>query len=99
MRRDQFSLLLYFNFFFHSLCFLVAVLYKMLEIDSFIRPLDGVGHHVQEEGGQGQLHRVGEGPGGVDQHDVAAGQGGQTLVVAVLVQFTNLINCEVNGQR
>ena len=30
-------------------------------------------------------------PGGEDEHDVTAGQGGETLVVAVLVQPAHLI--------
>ncbi len=61
-----------------------------LQVDRLVRALHGVGHQVEQDRGEDELQGVGEGAGGVHQHDVAGGQGGETLVVAVLVQPTYL---------
>ncbi len=59
-------------------------------MNRLVRALHGVGHQVEQGRGEDELQGVGEGAGGVHQHDVAGGQGGETLVVAVFVQPTYL---------
>ena len=55
-------------------------------------------HHVKQQGGQDQLLDVAECPGDVDKHDIAAGQGGEALLVAVLVQLADLVDREVHRE-
>ena len=92
MRRDDLSLLLDFNSFSDTFSFLVAVLDKLLQVDRLVRPLHGVRHHVQQQGGHHQLQGVAEGPRGVDDHHIAGGQRGQALIVAVLVELADLVD-------
>ena len=73
MRWDDLSLLLDFYSFSDTFSFLVAVLDKLLQVDRLVRPLHGVRHHVQQQGGHHQLQGVAEGPRGVDNHHIAGG--------------------------
>ena len=98
MRWNQFPLLLYLDPLLDGGGLLVAGLDEVLQVDGLVRPLDGVGHHVEEERGERELYGVGERPGGVHEHHVATGEGGETLVVAVLVEDTDLVDSHVHAE-
>ena len=58
VRRDQLPLLLYLHPLLHRGGLLVAVLDEVLEVDGLVGPLNGVRHHVEQQGGERQLYGV-----------------------------------------
>ena len=89
--RDESPLLLNLYPLPHRLRLGILGLHQLLQVDRLVGALHGVGHKVEQGGGEDQLQRVGECARGVHQHHVAGGQGGEALVEAVLVQSADLI--------